>query len=353
MSKRVVAGSALLAMTLAACSSGGHSGTSMPLAGPAAVSGAGSASTSSTSTTATGGGSQSTGTLPTGFAFVHGSAGEMFAGGALTYTSYGMWNIPGANPVSGAVAAVTQTPAAAMPKTGTASYAGGAVGMATTGTTSTSLTGAFNATADFSHMTVVGGMTMNQTAADGTQTLYDSYAFNAGFAAATAQFSGTITAANNKALRGTTSGALSGPQGQDIGGTFALQGGGTSVSGAFGGSATGTQPTTFSGLSTVAVDFSTRSSSGLPGLAIGGAAGNQTGTIALQPGVSGGAFTGQIAFSPGTGTFSGPSSSTSTGAASGAVGGSLVGPNSNTTSGTFGVAGGGTTVAGAFGAPKH
>src|SRR6185437_7823858 len=328
MSKRVVLGSALIAATLAACS-GGHSSAPMPIAGPVAVSSAGSPSTSSTGTTASGG--QSTFTAGSAsFNFANGSWNETFAVGTLSYTSYGVWSQPGANPASGAVAAVTQTPAAAMPKTGSASYTGGAVGMATTGTTATALAGAFNATADFGHMTVVGGMTMNQTAADGTQSLYDSYAFNAAFTGGTAQFSGTVTAANNKALSGTTIGALSGPQGQEIGGTFALQGGGTGVSGAFGGSTTGTQPTTVSGFSSAPVDFSTRTSTGLPLLAVGGAPGNQTGIIALQPGIVSVATPGPSAFPPSSGAFSG-SSSAGAGAVSGTVSSTFFGPASTTT----------------------
>jgi hypothetical protein len=336
MSKRAVVGSALLAATLAACS-GGHSGTSMPLAGPAAVSGTGSASTSSAGSS----GSQSTGASGTSTGQLPAASAQTITGGALSYSAYGIWNQPGANPMGGAFATGIETTTSAMPKTGTANYAGGASGVATSGTASVQLSGSFNATADFGHMTVAGNINMNQTGAGGVQTPYDSYAFNAGFAAGNPHFSGTMTAANNTALSGVTSGSFYGSQAQEIGGTFALQGGGTSVIGAYGGSTMATQPTAITGTSSVGVDFSNRTVSGTLALTTPiGTANSPSGTISLSGGAA--TFAGTIS-SPGTtGTALG-----------GTTSGALFGPAAATTSGVFTASGAGATTIGAFGGAKH
>jgi hypothetical protein len=189
-------------------------------------------------------------------------------------------------------------------------------------------------------MTVAGGVIMNQVGAGGAQTPYDSYAFTAGFAANSPHFSGTMTAANNTALSGVTSGSLYGPQGQEIGGSFALQGGGTSVVGAFGGSTTATPPQAFTGTSNVAVDFSNRSVTGT--MALAGSA-----SMASSP-------AGTISLSGGSASFSGAlSSAGTTGTASGGATGALFGAGAATTSGVFTASGGGTTAIGAFGGAKH
>jgi len=335
-SKRAVLCSVLLAMTAAGCGGGGGSSSggalsTMPLSGAAPKAGAGSASASAGGTAQSGGVINQT---------VNGQLPQTITGGALSYSEYGIWNQPGANPTSGAFVTGTETPAGAMPKTGTASYAGGAIGMATNGTTSTQLAGTFNATADFGHMSVVGGMNMNQIGAGGAQTPYDNYAFSAGFAANSSHFSGSMTAANNTALSGIASGSLYGAQAQEIGGTFALQGGGTSVTGAFGGSTTGMQPTAFTGSSNVAADFGSR---------------NVTGTMTLTgPAGSANSPMGTISLSGGTASFSGAlSSAGATGTAvSGTTSGALFGAAAATTSGVF-TTGGTTSTIGAFGGAKH
>jgi hypothetical protein len=270
------------------------------------------------------------------------------AGDTLSYSSYGVWTDTSTNPngVSGVFSTGTKTPLNAMPRSGTASYVGGASALAiTAGAAGTPLTGTFKATADFGNATVAGGMTMSQVGANGALTPYDSYSFNAGFAltdhvSGTAPiFIGAVTAANNKALTGNAQGTFFGPQGQEIGGTFALQGGGTSVIGAFGGTAT-TPPQPPAGLAgtlTATVDFSNRTAGG-----------------GMTAALSSASMSSATAFAPGASVFSGSSSRAgATGTAiSGTTGGALFGAPAATTAGVF-TAGGGTSAIGAFGGAKH
>jgi hypothetical protein len=189
---------------------------------------------------------------------------------------------------------------------------------------------------------VTGGMTMSQVGANGALTPYDSYSFKAGFAlldtvSGTAPiFIGAVTAANNKALAGNAQGTFFGPQAQEIGGTFALQGGGTTVVGAFGGTATTPLPAAPAGTFTGSADFGARTvsvSAALPSSSISGGTLSAAGTLSSSP-----AFTAVAA--AGTTT------------PAGAVSGAFFGTNPAQIGGVL-VPGSASMAVAAFGGAKH
>jgi transferrin binding protein len=338
-SKRAVLCSMLLALTATACGGGGSSSgaaVTMPLSGAAPKPGAGSgaAASSGSQSTTTSGMSVSGVNFQSSNSPLAPSQGAV-TGGALNYSSFGIWSEPGGT--TGAFTTGTPTPTNALPMTGKATYTGGAVGTASDGTTSTQLAGAFAATTDFGNRTVAGGVTLNQVGAGGASTPYDSYNFNANLAANSSNFSGAMTAVNNKAMSGTTIGSIIGPQGQEMAGGFSLQGGGTTVVGSYGGSTTAQAPTpvagSFTGSFSGAVNFTANapSTSGMTAA---------TGTLTLQ------------SANTISGTISGTGKSTLPSALTGTVTGSLFGPAA-AIAGMSPLSGGTTTAIGAFGGAKH
>jgi hypothetical protein len=367
----------VLLATMAACGGGssrtGGSATPTSLSGAAPNGSAGSGSASATAQSSGGaaaaGGAGSTGatsisgnpSVPPGtpWGAVVLSASNVpppttspvtIAGDTLSFSSFGVWTDTSTNPdgVSGVFASGTKTSSNAMPRSGSASYAGSANGLAVNaGARGIPLAGAFNASVDFGNAMVTGGMTMSQVGANGALTPYDSYSFKAGFAlidnvSGTAPiFIGAVTAANNKALTGNAQGTFFGPQAQEIGGTFALQGGGTTVVGAFGGTATTPLPGAPAGIftggagfgaSTVAVNMSNVTS----------------GSIGLTPTASVASSTS--AFAPSSPAFTSVASGTTTPA--GAASGAFFGANAAQTGGVL-VPGSASTAVAAFGGAKH
>jgi hypothetical protein len=121
-----------------------------------------------------------------------------------------------------------------MPRSGSASYAGGASGLAVTaGAAGTPLSGTFNATADFGNATVTGGLAMNKVGANGVLTPYDSMSSGPiTLSSGTSTFSGSAV---TKTGTGATGGALFGPTAATTAGVFGAAGANTTVAGAFGG----------------------------------------------------------------------------------------------------------------------
>ena len=175
---------------------------------------------------------------------------------------------------------------------------------------------------------------------NGSLTPYDSYSFNAGFASNSPNFAGVATAANNKALTGSAQGALFGPQGQEIGGTLSLQGGGTTVIGAFGGTATTPLPGALAGTLTGAADFGAHTSAGSVSSVTGG-----SGTLSAA-----GTLSSTPAFAPSTPAFTSVAAGTTTSAS--ATSGAFFGANAAQIGGVLAP---GATTAGvaAFGGAKH
>jgi hypothetical protein len=165
---------------------------------------------------------------------------------SLSFSDYGVWQhnvaADGTAQATGVFASGQDTPAGAMPTTGTATYTGGAVGLATNGTATFGLVGTSNVTADFGNRNVSGTLTL--TAQDNTGNAlgaWNTLAFsNAAIAPASNKFAGTIASTSNSALTpnavsGNVQGAFFGPTANEVGGVFAVAGGTTRAVGAFGG----------------------------------------------------------------------------------------------------------------------
>ena len=176
-------------------------------------------------------------------AVVTSSGGGGSSGGAaissLEYTSYGVWLESSASgvltgssdQVSGAGGFVIgdATPVGDMPRTGSASYSGRAVAVELRdGQVPRTLSGTFDATADFGSGTVTAGADLRD-AVNGAS--FGRVAMN-GLGIRGNTFSG---AASTGSHSGTVEGGFAGPRAAELGGSFALEGSST-VHGAFAGS---------------------------------------------------------------------------------------------------------------------
>jgi len=175
---------------------------------------------------------------------------------SLKFSTYGVWqhNTPDKTDGigdSGAFATGQLTPAAQLPA-GTASYSGGAVGLATNGTNSVGLVGTSNINVNFDSRTVDASLALQQQtfdrAANGGAGAVTTTSFGtltssgAAITPGTAVYAGNIggSVANTAthgtdAVTGKMSGAFYGPAAAETAGVFSVTGGATTAHGSFGG----------------------------------------------------------------------------------------------------------------------
>ena len=167
---------------------------------------------------------------------------------ALQYTEFGVWtrDLSDGSATLGIPFAIGyETPAAGMPKTGSASYSGAALGTGVIGSQPYDFEGSVVVSANFGTSAVSANFTnMQALQVSGTavtSTPWNSFSSSAQIGSGTNGFSGTTSAAANgsslspSALSGSISGKFFGPAAQEIGGVWTLSGGNTAVLGSFGG----------------------------------------------------------------------------------------------------------------------
>jgi len=165
---------------------------------------------------------------------------------SLSSSEYGIWQhnvaADGTAQATGAFAHGQDTPAAAIPTTGTATYTGGAIGYGTNGTQNFGMVGTSSVTADFGARMVGGNISL--TPQDNTGAALDNattFTFSgAAIAANSNKFAGTIASTGTSTVlptvvNGNVQGAFFGAAANEVGGTFAATGGKSSVVAAFGG----------------------------------------------------------------------------------------------------------------------
>lgn len=153
---------------------------------------------------------------------------------SLTYTTYGYWSQANADQ-SGAVgvfAGGQQTPASTAPGMATATYNGGAMGVADQGGNALQLVGTSQVNANFGSGAINGNLNL-QNAANGAQ--FDNVSLNGNIVANTTTFSGATAGAVTGGT-GKFAGQFNGPAYDEVGGTWSLAGNGVTALGSFGGS---------------------------------------------------------------------------------------------------------------------
>ncbi|MBL8628102.1 MAG: transferrin-binding protein-like solute binding protein [Rhodospirillaceae bacterium] len=166
---------------------------------------------------------------------------------ALSYTTYGVWyqNVfPSSFATQATFATGLPSTTAQMPPTGTASFSGGASGLAGTNRNDTlRFKGDATLSVDFAARSVSGGITgitterlssTTQTGKLGNITFSGGTITGAAFTGLAAAPTLTGTASNIVSTSGTFGGQFYGPNAQEAGGTFAMTGSGWSIIGAFG-----------------------------------------------------------------------------------------------------------------------
>jgi hypothetical protein len=247
----------------------------------------------------------------------------VYDAGDLSFSRYGIWSHSDASGkvlAVGSVAAGTRTPAADIPVSGSASYAGGVVATGTNGTGNLNLTGTFNALVNFANRGLGFNSNLYSSDAGGTLHPWGSINGSASIAAGSSAFAGSVTSSGAAdQLSGTMNGSFFGSGAKEIGGVFDASGGQTRLVGAFGGSVQAPQTTGaqfmgagFAGTATTGVSFNTGS----------GGSVNMTGTLP----------SGSV-----TGSF-GTMTSGSTSAPGGGAQGTFFGSTPTTTVGAFGAA---------------
>jgi hypothetical protein len=174
-----------------------------------------------------------------------GSSDELIYDTSLQYSHYGIWehddNAAQSSGQIGGFASGSITPPGGMPVTGTATYSGHALGALSTGSQSYALVGTSVMTANFGRGTIVGTMALNATPDGGATTgFWNDVSLSAaitdsGFLGTVSAPASTAVIAQTPAMTGTTTGQFYGPNGNEIGGIWTLNGVGASALGAFGG----------------------------------------------------------------------------------------------------------------------
>jgi hypothetical protein len=159
----------------------------------------------------------------------------------LQFSEFGVWAAPSGGPNGnnlGVIAGGMETPAASMPKVGTATYTGGTVGVAVAGPTTFALAGDATIVADFSRLTaqtsftnmqaqnIQTGATAPWNNLSGTSTISGSR-FSGGLA------SSGPSAISPAGVSGSLAGQFNGPGAQETTGAWAVAGGNTSAVGSF------------------------------------------------------------------------------------------------------------------------
>ena len=157
----------------------------------------------------------------------------------LNFATYGLWvnvqsvSVGVESGATGAFAIGQLTPAAAIPTTGSATYAGSTIGAMINGTTSALLTGSVNLTANFNSMSVNGSMVLNSWATGAPAAFANLTLGPAPISAGNGgSYSGPL---NGSGFTGSASGNFYGPHAEETAGTWAItNNAGTNAIGSFG-----------------------------------------------------------------------------------------------------------------------
>jgi hypothetical protein len=161
------------------------------------------------------------------------------------YQTFGVWET-GSSTGIGTVGAATigaETPGSAIPVSGTGNFAGVSGGRYADSTGATTFVGSdMYATVNFATRSIGFSTTFTRTSTDLISSTSNTNLNTSGtltYSAGVNQFTGAISSvgggASNVAMTGTATGKFYGPTAQEIGGTFAVSGGGAAYLGAFGG----------------------------------------------------------------------------------------------------------------------
>jgi hypothetical protein len=166
--------------------------------------------------------------------------------GILQFGSFGAWaNIDSAGaPISmGAFAGGNETPIAALPTQGSATYSGTAAGYLNTGNDTFGLVGSANVTVNFANGAVGGTIATNAVQNNGgviSSTPWNQVRLDGNLVSGSSRFiasatTTTTTALSSTAMSGPSSGAIVGPAANELVGTARLTGGGQTAVLGFGG----------------------------------------------------------------------------------------------------------------------
>jgi len=153
----------------------------------------------------------------------------------LNYSAYGLWaQNSGGSGLFGAVGIGSQTPAASMPQTGTATYNGQTVGAAALndGSGSAALAGNIQLTANFAAKTVstnISGVQVQDLSTAAVTAIPTNFAGNATIV--NNHYTGSLSGGQ---LSGTSTGTFYGPAAQETAGTWQMTGGGMTAIGSYG-----------------------------------------------------------------------------------------------------------------------
>ena len=161
------------------------------------------------------------------------------------YQTFGVWTT-GAGTGSGTVGVASfgvETPSSAIPVSGTVNFVGASGGRYVDSTGVNNFVGSdMSATANFGTRSITFATTNTRTSTDLITSSINTNLNTSGtlsYSAWVNQFTGVISSvgggASNAAMTGVATGKFYGPTAQEIGGTFAVTGGGAAYFGAFGG----------------------------------------------------------------------------------------------------------------------
>lgn len=161
------------------------------------------------------------------------------------YQSFGVWTTGGGTGFGtvGVASFGAETSGSSLPTNGTATFTGISGGRYVDATGNDTFVGAvMTATTNFGTRSIAFATNNTQTTADLLTTTINTNLNTSGtltYSAGVNQFTGAVTTvgggASNAAMTGNATGKFYGPQAQEIGGTFAVSGGGAGYLGAFGG----------------------------------------------------------------------------------------------------------------------